>query len=209
LRDQTQRRRELVSAASSLVTRKGLSAVRLRDVADAAGLTSGAVLYYYDNLDDLFTAAYDRAIDRFCRQRERAIAGIADPAQRLAAAVRMAIPSGPDDHEIRLLYELEPVAFRDQACAALMSAYIERQAAMYTTILEVGAATDVFSLAHDARTIARNLISLEDGQGLYVLMGRDDPADVERRILDYLAAVIGVDRDRLQEKDQPSNQTSR
>jgi AcrR family transcriptional regulator len=208
LRDQTQRRRELVSAASSLVTRKGLSAVRLRDVADAAGLTSGAVLYYYENLDELFTAAYDRAIDRFCRQRERAIAGIADPAQRLAAAVRMAIPSGPDDHEIRLLYELEPVAFRDQACAALMSAYIERQAAMYTTILEVGAATDVFSLAHDARTIARNLISLEDGQGLYVLMGRDDPADVERRILDYLAAVIGVDRARLQEKDQSSNQTA-
>ena len=198
LRDQTQRRRELVSAASSLVTRKGLSAVRLRDVADAAGLTSGAVLYYYENLDELFTAAYDRAIDRFCRQRERAIAGIADPAQRLAAAVRLAIPSGPDDHEIRLLYELEPVAFRDQACAALMSAYIERQTAMYTTILEVGAATEVFSLAHDARTIARNLISLEDGQGLYVLMGRDDPADVERRILDYLAAVIGVDRDRLQ-----------
>jgi AcrR family transcriptional regulator len=209
LRDQTQRRRELVSAASSLVTSKGLSAVRLRDVADAAGLTSGAVLYYYENLDELFTAAYDRAIDRFCRERERAIAGIADPAQRLAAAVRMAIPSGPDDHEIRLLYELEPVAFRDQACAALMSAYIERQAAMYTTILEVGAATDAFSLAHDARTIARNLISLEDGQGLYVLIGRDDPADVERRILDYLAAVIGVDRDRLQEKDQPSDQTAR
>src|SRR5205823_14239698 len=137
--------------------------------ADAAGLTSGAVLYDYENLDELFTAAYDRAIDRFCRQRERSIAGIADPAQRLAAAVRMAIPSGPDDHEIRLLYELEPVAFRDQACAALMSAYIERQVAMYTAILEVGAATGVFQLAHDSRTIARNLIALEDGQGLYVL----------------------------------------
>jgi DNA-binding transcriptional regulator YbjK len=208
LRDQAQRRQELVSAASSLVTRKGLSAVRLRDVADAAGLTSGAVLYYYENLDELFTAAYDRAIERFCRQRERAIAGIADPAQRLAAAIRMAIPSGPDDHEIRLLYELEPVAFRDQACAALMSAYIERQAAMYTTILEVGAATHAFSLAHDARTIARNLIALEDGQGLYVLMGRDDPADVERRILDYLAAVIGVDRDRLQERDESPDRTA-
>ena len=208
MRDQAQRRQELVSAASSLVTRKGLSAVRLRDVADAAGLTSGAVLYYYENLDELFTAAYDRAIERFCRQRERAIAGIADPARRLAATVRMAIPSGPDDHEIRLLYELEPVAFRDQACAALMSAYIERQAAMYTTILEVGAATHAFSLAHDARTIARNLIALEDGQGLYVLMGRDDPADVERRILDYLAAVIGVDRDRLQERDESPDRTA-
>jgi DNA-binding transcriptional regulator YbjK len=196
-RDQTRRRQELVSAAATLVSRKGLAGVRLRDVADAAGLTSGAVLYYYDGLDELFTAAYDRAIERFCRQREHAIAEIADPAKRLATAIRMAIPSGPDDYEIRLLYELEPVAFRDQACAALMSAYIERQVAMYAAILEVGAATKVFDLAHDARTIARNLVSLEDGQGLYVLMGRDDPREVEHRILDYLAAAARIDRDRL------------
>jgi AcrR family transcriptional regulator len=196
-RNQTRRREELVSAAAALVSRKGLSGVRLRDVADAAGLTSGAVLYYYDSLDELFTAAYDRAIERFCRQRERAIAGIADPAERLATAIRMAIPSGPDDREIRLLYELEPVAFRDHACAALMSSYIERQVAMYAAILEVGAATHVFDLTHDARTIARNLVSLEDGQGLYVLMGRDDAHEVERRILDYLAAATRISRERL------------
>lgn len=187
-----------MSAASVLVSRKGLSGVRLRDVAEAAGLTSGAVLYYYENLDELFTAVYDRAIERFCRERERAVGAITDPAQRLAAAIRMAIPSGADDHEIRLLYELEPVAFRDPACAALMTAYIERQVATYAAILEVGAATGVFTLAHAPRTIARNLVALEDGQGLYVLMGRDAPADVEARILDYVAAVAGVDRALLQ-----------
>jgi DNA-binding transcriptional regulator YbjK len=190
-RDQARRRQELVTAASALVARKGLSSVRLRDVADAAGLTSGAVLYYYENLDELFTAAYDRAIDRFCKQRERAVSSIADPAERLSAAIRMAIPSGPDDAEIRLLYELEPVAFRDPACAALMSAYIERQVATYAAILEVGAATGVFELTHDARTLARNIIALEDGQGLYVLMGRDTPEEVERRILAYVSAATG------------------
>lgn len=204
-RNQTRRRHELVSATSTLVARKGLSSIRLRDVADAAGVTSGAVLYYYENLDELFTAAYDRAIERFCREREQAIASIADPAQRLATAIRMAIPSGPDDDEIRLLYELEPVAFRDPSCAALMSAYIERQVAMYAAILEVGAATGVFKLAHDARTLARNLISLEDGQGLYVLLGRDEPHEVERRILDYLAAATGVDYPRV-EPSQPAKQ---
>ena len=198
-RDQARRRQELVSAASALVSRRGLSGVRLRDVAEAAGLTSGAVLYYYENLDQLFTAAYDRAVERFCRERERAVGEISDPAARLAAAIRMAIPSGVDDHEIRLLYELEPVAFRDPACAALMTAYIERQVAMYAAILEVGAATGVFTLAHASRTIARNLVALEDGQGLYVLMGRDAPADVEARILDYVAAVAGVDRALLDE----------
>jgi hypothetical protein len=79
-----------------------------------------------------------------------------------------------------------------------MSAYVERQVAMYAAILEVGAATDVFKLAHDPRTLARNLVALEDGQGLYVLMGRDSRAAVERRIFDYLESATGLPQDRLE-----------
>jgi hypothetical protein len=75
-----------------------------------------------------------------------------------------------------------------------MSAYIERQVAMYTAILEVGAATGTFTLAHDSRTLARNIVSMEDGQGLYVLTGRDSPTQVERRILAYVSAATGQDR---------------
>ena len=194
-RNQARRREQLVSAASELVARRGLSGVRLRDVADAAGVTSGAVLYYYENLAELFAAAYAHAIERFCEHRERATATITDPWQRLLTAVRLGIPAGPDDEEVRLLYELEPVAFRDPACAALMTAYIERQVAMYATILELGAATGAFTLAHDPRTLARNIVSMEDGQGLYVLTGHDTPAQVERRILAYVSAATGQARD--------------
>jgi DNA-binding transcriptional regulator YbjK len=196
-RDQVKRRRELVAATSRLVARKGLANVKLRDVADAAGVTSGAVLYYYDGLDELFTAAYDRGVERFCAEREQAVAALDDPLARLALAIHLGVPESPDDAEIRILYELESVAFRDTACAALMAAYVERQVAMYSGILEAGAATGAFRLAGDARTVARNIIALEDGQGLYVLMDRDDPADVERRILAYAAAATGVAADRL------------
>jgi AcrR family transcriptional regulator len=196
-RDQVKRRRELVAATSRLVARKGLANVTLRDVADAAGVTSGAVLYYYDGLDELFTAAYDRGVERFCAEREQAVAVLGDPAERLALAIHLGVPESPDDSEIRILYELESVAFRDAACAALMAAYVERQVAMYTGILEAGAATGAFRLAGDARTVARNIVALEDGQGLYVLMDRDDPAAVERRILAYAAAATGVDAERL------------
>ncbi len=109
----------------------------------------------------------------------------------MLTAVRLGIPSGPDDAEVRLLYELEPVAFREPTCAALMSAYIERQVAMYAAILEVGAATGAFTLTHDPRTVARNIVSMEDGQGLYVLTGRDNPAEVVRRIVAYASVATG------------------
>jgi AcrR family transcriptional regulator len=193
-RDQSQRRDELVEAATTLIAQKGMLGVRLRDVADAAGITPGAVLYYYGNLDQLFAAAYNRAIERFCAERERVVAGIADPAEQIATAIRLAIPRECNDVEIRLLYELGPVAFRDESCAALIAGYIERQVVMYAAILEAGAAGGLFTLAHSARAVARNIISLEDGQGLYVLLGHDEPAEVERRIFDYLASATGMDR---------------
>jgi AcrR family transcriptional regulator len=193
-RDQSQRRDELVEAATTLIAQKGMLSVRLRDVADAAGITPGAVLYYYGNLDQLFAAAYNRAIERFCAERERVVAGIADPAEQIATAIRLAIPRECNDVEIRLLYELGPVAFRDESCAALIAGYIERQVVMYAAILEAGAAGGLFTLAHSARAVARNIISLEDGQGLYVLLGRDEPAEVEQRIFDYLASATGMDR---------------
>jgi AcrR family transcriptional regulator len=190
-RDQDKRRAELVAATGKVVARKGLAEVRLRDVAEAVGLTPGAVLYYYDGLDELFFAAYERAIERFCRDREKAIETIEDPARKLAAALRLGVPTGTDDHEIRLLYEFEAVAFRSPACAELMADYVDRQVVMYTAILEAGAAVGDFTLGAPAADLARNLIALEDGHGVYVLTGRVTPAEVERLLLEHAAALTG------------------
>src|SRR3954447_26915108 len=134
-KDQTRRRGELVAATIDVIARKGLGAVQLRDVAEAAGMTSGNVLYYYEGLDELFFAAYERAIERFCVEREAAVEAAGEPVAQLATALRLGVPSGPEDTEIRLLYEFEALAFRSPACAELMAAYVERQVDMYEGIL--------------------------------------------------------------------------
>jgi DNA-binding transcriptional regulator YbjK len=193
-RDQAQRRRELVRATTKLVADKGLTGVRLRDVAEAAGLTSGAVLYYYDGLDDLFTAAYDLGTQRYCEEREAEVAKAQGAAERLRIAVDLGVPSGVDDTVTRMLYELEGVALRSAECAALMSAYVERQVTMYTSILEVGASTGELTLSGPVRGIARNIIGLEDGHGIYVLVGRERRETVIGWILDHVAAATGLDR---------------
>lgn len=196
-RDQERRRQELVTATSKLVADKGMTGVRLRDVAEAAGLTSGAVLYYYDGLDELFTAAYDLGVHRYCEEREAQVAQAEGAAARLRVAVDLGVPSGVDDSVTKMLYELEGVALRSAECAALMSAYIERQVTMYTSILEVGAATGELTLTGPVRGIARNIIGLEDGHGIYVLVGRERRETVVGWILDYVAAATGLARDAL------------
>ena len=73
-RDQDGRRQQLIDAAREAVAEKGLAAVQLRDVAKAAELTPGAVLYYYDDLHDLLQQVYEGATRRYSVEREEAIA---------------------------------------------------------------------------------------------------------------------------------------
>jgi AcrR family transcriptional regulator len=196
-RNQHRRRHQLLTATSNVVARKGIGAVRLRDVADAAGITPGAVLYYYETLDDLFFAAYERGVDRFCRAREEAIAEVDDPLRQLRVAIHLGIPRDSHDTDIRLLYEFESVAFRSRSCAALMHGYVERQVAMYAAVFERGERTGAFKPAGAARDLARNVVGLEDGHGVYVLTGHRRPEEIEQLVLDYAALAAGVPPERL------------
>jgi AcrR family transcriptional regulator len=191
-RDQERRRKQLVKAANELVAKNGMASVRLRDVAEHAGLTPGAVLYYYEGLDDLFFAAYEGGIHRYCEDREEAVAGLARPTAKLATALRLGVPTGPGDIESRLLYEFEAVAFRSAACAELMKDYVDRQVDMYTEILREGVTAGEFDVAGDLHAAARVIVAMEDGHGPYVLTGQVTPAEAERLFLKHGAALTGV-----------------
>jgi AcrR family transcriptional regulator len=196
-RDQDRRRKQLVRATNELVARKGMASVRLRDVAEHAGLTPGAVLYYYEGLDELFFAAYEGGIHRYCEDREEAIAAIDRPVAKLATALRLGIPSGPADIESRLLYEFEAVAFRSEACAQLMKDYVDRQVEMYVGILRDGARAGEFAIEGDVRAASRVIVAMEDGHGPYVLTGQVTPAEAERLFMQHGAALTGVPLRRL------------
>lgn len=173
--------------------RRGLAAVRLRDVAEEAGVTSAAVLYYYDQIDELLVETHQRAIERFCSQREDLVDSIADPRERLVAAVRAGLPTGPDDELVRLLYQFDSQGMTNPAYGAQSRAYFERQVAIYHSVLVAGEATGVFTLTAPARVIARNLVALEDGHGYYVAVPGTgvNAADAERFILSYAEAATG------------------
>lgn len=69
-KDQGARRAELGEAVQRAVLARGLEGLRLRDIAEQAGVTPAAVLYYGD-LDALIYETYQRAIERFSQERER------------------------------------------------------------------------------------------------------------------------------------------
>ena len=144
----------------------GLDGARLNRVADEAGLTSGAVLYYYPDIDDLVLEATRAGMERFYEQRVRMMEALdEDPVARLIALIDSGLPSDPEDIEVRLLCELGGSAGRHPVMAFVLTTLFDRQVGMYQVVLEQGAARGMFTLTQPSLTIARNLVALEDAYG--------------------------------------------
>lgn len=165
--------------------------MQLRDVAKAAQLTPGAVLYYYQDLHQLLQQVYEAATRRYSLDRERAIAAIGSPAERLATALRMAVPTGPDDTELRMLFEFDAMIFSDPRYLEYARRYQDRQVRMYQQLFEGGVAAGDFALVTPAADVARNLLALEDSHGFSVLIGTLAPDEMLRLLHDFAADVTG------------------
>ena len=169
-RAKSTRRTDLLEAAQRAMAEHG-AGVRLNQVAEEAGLTSGAILYHYPDLQDLLIDDNRAGMERFHDARLQALDGVTDPAQRLIVTITSGLPVDEDDEEVRLLCALGGEAARNTVYAVLLTSLYDRQVAMYQAILESGAAQGDFDLAGDALTISRNLVALEDAYGYRIMAG--------------------------------------
>ena len=193
-KDQTARREQLARAARHVLLERGAVGVRVKDIADRAGLAPSTVLYYYPQLDDLLLDVSREAVHRYAERRAQTVRALAGPTRQLRLAIRLGVPSGPEDEDSRLLYELDALTGASPAFAVLTSSYFDRQAALYEAILEAGAAAGEFNLSAPAATIARGLVALEDGLGLQVVIGHPaiDHVEAERVLLAYADTATGA-----------------
>ena len=169
-------------------------AVRVKDVAERAGLAPSSVLYYYPSLDELLIEVSRGAIERFTERRAAAVRRLDGAAEQLRLAIHLGVPSGPDDTDSRLLYELDAFTGASPAFGILTASYFDRQAVLYESLLDAGARGGDFELAADALTIARGLVAMEDGLGLQVVIGHPaiDNRAAEEILVRYAEAVTGA-----------------
>jgi AcrR family transcriptional regulator len=183
---------DLIAAAQRAIAEHGTS-VRLNQIADAAGVTSGAILYHYPDIEQLLVEANQAGMERFYNQRLEAVATVEDPAARLRVLIELGVPQGPDDEGVRLLCSLGGEAARNTVYGLLLTSLYDRQVGMYTSVLELGAALGVFTLTQPALTIARNVVALEDAYG-YRIMAKHptlDYATAVELIVDYARMATG------------------
>jgi AcrR family transcriptional regulator len=191
-KDQEARRLALGDAVRRAVLTRGLEGVRLRDIAEQAGVTPAAVLYYGD-VDALTYDTYQQAIERFSSDRERVAEQFPDARDRLRASIDHGVASGPDDELVRLLFEFWPRSLRDPKAAVLDSSLQERQIAVYSAIFVLGTTQDHFTLTDPPRLLAGNIVAMEDGYQMEVLSGRRSRDEVKACLYSYARAVTGCE----------------
>lgn len=167
---QRDRRANLLRATQKAVIAHGTDA-KLSEIAQHAGLTSGAVLYHYPDVQTLILEANRAGTERFYDERMKVIAGIENPAEKLVVTIMSGLPVDRDDDAVKLLCELGGAASRQPVYGAILTALYDRQVAMYQVILESGAARGVFTLTQDSLTVSRNLVALEDAYGYRMMAG--------------------------------------
>ncbi|HJS93119.1 MAG TPA: TetR/AcrR family transcriptional regulator [Solirubrobacteraceae bacterium] len=189
----TQRRTQFAAAAQRAMSRKGTFNVSLRDVAREAGVSPGAILYHYDDFEAVLVAAWQDLSERFGQQRRRILELDAAEPARLATAIHHAVPSGSAD-ERYLLYAAIGHYRSNATMRALARATTHAEIALYHTIIEAGSARGVFTLGDRSIAIARTIVGLTHGLGIWIV--HDDPevgfAEGEHLVRGYAEALTSV-----------------
>jgi len=173
---------------------RGAVGLRVKDVAERAGITPSSVLYYYPRLDELVMDVSREAMERYAERRSTQVRALADPVEQLRLAIELGVPTGPDDEDSRLLYEIDAFVGSSPAFRVLSSAFFDRQVALYEHVLATGAASGAFELAAPADSLARGLVGMEDGLGLQVVIAHPglDSDEAKRILLRHASAVTGA-----------------
>jgi len=170
-RNQTARRAQLMDSALDAIRDRGVASLRIRDVAEAAGVSTGTVHYYFDDLDRLLFEIHTAACDRFFDDRMAAIADLDDARAKLTTMIDCGLPTSREDATVVAMYEIDIYKRGSPMHALLGRGLFDRQVALYHGILELGRSQGHFSMESPVLGVAQNLVALEDAYGMHIISG--------------------------------------
>jgi AcrR family transcriptional regulator len=160
------RKPQILAAAVEVIAERGVENARIADVAEAAGTSPAAVLYWFDSRDRLLAAALTFAEDEFYEQLGARLEQLERPADRLVALIDSAV--GGEDWVLWI--ELWNRSLRDPELAAARHRLDDRWRAEITAILLAGVASGDFDVV-DTERVTLELAALIDGLAVQVALG--------------------------------------
>jgi AcrR family transcriptional regulator len=178
---QAQRERILTAAEALLVTH-GVERSRLRDVAEAAGVSIGTVQHYFESRDRLIAELFDWSAERRLRAWVEAVPADGDPWSKVVALLYASLPE-PALWRSRIWIEFCAMA-RDDALRAKLDRFYEAWRPPFRAVIEEGTVAGVFDPAAPVDDIVDLFIMLGDGASVAIaLQAPGVNADQLRRLM--------------------------
>jgi AcrR family transcriptional regulator len=160
------RKPQILAAAAEVIGERGLASTRVADVAERAGTSPPAVLYWFGSKDDLLTSALTFDEDRFYAAVTERLTGLERPRERL----RVLIEAWAGEYDCRMWMELWSRAMRDRGAAVARQRLDDRWREQIAAVIRDGGEAGEFDAA-DADDAAVVLASLLDGLAVQVTLG--------------------------------------
>ncbi len=77
----------LLDAAAAQFAAQGFRETTMRDIAKSVGMLPGSIYYHFGSKDDLLLSVYEAGVERMVAEFNAALAGAAEPWERLTAAI--------------------------------------------------------------------------------------------------------------------------
>jgi AcrR family transcriptional regulator len=183
-----------LDAAAKVIARRGISGLRLADVAAEAGVSVGTVQHYFGRREALlmetFAFVSERAVDRWLQD-----GADGDAWRRLVDLVDVVLD--PPTFRERWMRWLEFWAAyaRDPKLRRGMGTAYEQWRLPFRRLFEAGEASGEFHSTVPIETVVDRTVALFDGLALQVLLGAPG-ASIDRMralLLEGLAVDLGVD----------------
>ena len=171
------RKPQLLAAAAEVISERGLGSTRVADVAERAGTSPPAVIYWFGSKDDLLTSALTFDEDRFYGAITERLAGLERPRDRLRALIEACAA----EYDCRLWIELWGRALRDQGAALARRRLDDRWRDRIAEVVRAGQELGEFA-GDDGDDVAAIIASLLDGLALQATLG--DPGISPERMRD-------------------------
>ena len=175
------RRPQMVAAAADVIAERGLAAARVADVAERAGASPAAVLYWFGSKEELLLAALIDDEERFYSGVIARLAALDSPARKLVTIFE----SSAAESEWPLWIELWSLALREADAAYARERLDVRWRTLIAGVIEEGREQGDFG-GMPSRSAAITLTALIDGLALQITLG--DPSVTQAAMVEACVA---------------------
>lgn len=187
-------REAILSAACDIIAEEGFEKIRMRMVADRAGVSTAALHYHFDNRERLFAEALRHSFEHTGRDVYQAQGESDTATKRLARIITASLPATESLHREWAMYEeLWCRANREPEARAVAIELNRAHQGWIEETLSDGIASGEFARC-DTVALATLICSMCDGFGVHLMFG--NPAvsiDAARTaIWSQAAATLGI-----------------